>query len=80
MVHTGEPVLGFDEMKEISEYTSTISTVVHIQCKKQSNAVMQRNVNTELQNRIYCSVRENLNNDDKYTTHVSLAPGKSCDR
>ena len=46
--YSGEPVLGFDEMKEISEYTNTPlvlhggSGIPEEQVKKQSNAVMRK--------------------------------------
>lgn len=84
--YSGEPVLGFDEMKEISEYTNTPlvlhggSGIPEEQVKKAiERGHAKINVNTELQVVFTAAVRENLNNDDKvYDPRKVLAPGKAA--
>ena len=84
--YSGEPVLGFDEMKEISEYTNTPlvlhggSGIPEEQVKKAiERGHAKINVNTELQIVFTAAVRENLNNDDKvYDPRKVLAPGKAA--
>ncbi|ALV22589.1 MAG: class II fructose-1,6-bisphosphate aldolase [Carnobacterium sp.] len=82
--YEGEPVLGFDEMKEISELTNAPlvlhggSGIPEFQIKKAiENGHSKINVNTELQQVWTAAVREKLNSDDKvYDPRKVIAPGK----
>lgn len=82
--YEGEPVLGFDEMKEISDLTHAPlvlhggSGIPEFQIKKAiNNGHSKINVNTELQQVWTAGVREKLATDDKvYDPRKVIAPGK----
>ncbi len=84
--YEGETVLGFDEMKEISELTKAPlvlhggSGIPEFQIKKAiENGHSKINVNTELQQVWTKAVREKLNADDKvYDPRKVIAPGKDA--
>lgn len=81
--YAGEPVLGFDEMKAISEATGAPlvlhggSGIPEHQIKKAIEYGHAKiNVNTELQQQWTAAVREKLNSDDKvYDPRKVIAPG-----
>lgn len=83
--YEGEPVLGFDEMKEISDLTHAPlvlhggSGIPEFQIKKAiENGHSKINVNTELQQVWTAGVREKLATDDKvYDPRKVIAPGKA---
>ncbi|MEG0678224.1 MAG: class II fructose-1,6-bisphosphate aldolase [Carnobacterium sp.] len=83
--YEGEPVLGFDEMKEISDLTHAPlvlhggSGIPEFQIKKAiENGHSKINVNTELQQVWTAAVREKLATDDKvYDPRKVIAPGKA---
>lgn len=84
--YDGEPKLGFDEMKAISEATD-MPLVLHggsgipeHQVKKAIEFGHAKiNVNTELQQQWTKAVREKLNTDDKvYDPRKVIAPGKDA--
>ena len=84
--YEGEPVLGFDEMKIISDLTKAPlvlhggSGIPEFQIKKAiENGHSKINVNTELQQVWTKAVREKLNTDDKvYDPRKVIAPGKTA--
>ncbi len=84
--YDGEPVLGFDEMKEISELTGSPlvlhggSGIPENQIKKSIELGHSKiNVNTECQQVWTAAVRETLNNDDKvYDPRKVITPGKQA--
>lgn len=84
--YEGEPVLGFDEMKEISELTGTPlvlhggSGIPEFQIKKAIEFGHTKiNVNTECQQVWTAAVREKLNNDSKvYDPRKVIGPGKEA--
>ncbi|MEG0497604.1 MAG: class II fructose-1,6-bisphosphate aldolase [Carnobacterium sp.] len=74
--YEGEPVLGFDEMKEISDLTHA-PLVLHGGSGIE-NGHSKINVNTELQQVWTAAVREKLATDDKvYDPRKVIAPGKA---
>ncbi len=84
--YVGEPVLGFDEMKEISELTGA-PLVLHggsgiptEQIKKSIEMGHAKiNVNTECQQVWTAAVRETLKNDEKvYDPRKVIGPGKEA--
>lgn len=84
--YAGEPVLGFDEMKAISEATGAPlvlhggSGIPEHQIKKAIEFGHAKiNVNTELQQQWTKAVREKLATDDKvYDPRKVIAPGKEA--
>lgn len=84
--YSGEPVLGFDEMKEISELTHTPlvlhggSGIPEYQIKKAIEyGHCKINVNTECQQVWTEAVREKLANDSKvYDPRKIIGPGKEA--
>lgn len=84
--YAGEPVLGFDEMKAISEATGAPlvlhggSGIPEHQIKKAIELGHAKiNVNTELQQQWTKAVREKLASDDKvYDPRKVIAPGKEA--
>lgn len=83
-LYQGEPKLGFDEMKEISELTKTplvlhgASGIPEDQVKRAiQNGHAKINVNTELQQVWAARTREVIANDQKvYDPRKIIAPGK----
>ena len=84
--YQGEPVLGFDEMKAISEATNT-PLVLHGGSgipEHQIKMAIERghakiNVNTELQQQWTKAVREKLNTDNKvYDPRKIIGPGRDA--
>lgn len=84
--YQGEPQLGFDEMKAISEATKTPlvlhggSGIPEYQIKKAIERGHSKiNVNTELQQQWAAAVRQKLNDDAKvYDPRKVIAPGKEA--
>ncbi|MBG9980046.1 class II fructose-1,6-bisphosphate aldolase [Facklamia sp. DSM 111018] len=84
--YQGEPQLGFDEMKAISEATKTPlvlhggSGIPEYQIKKAiERGHCKINVNTELQQQWAAAVRQKLNDDAKvYDPRKVIAPGKEA--
>ncbi|MTT30976.1 class II fructose-1,6-bisphosphate aldolase [Terrilactibacillus sp. BCM23-1] len=84
--YDGEPKLGFDEMKEISELTGAPlvlhggSGIPEHQIKKAIELGHSKiNVNTECQQVWTAAVREKLNNDSKvYDPRKVIGPGKAA--